>query len=160
MSCAWEGAGIDLGQQIAGVDDLALREVRLHELAVDAALDRDDAERGDRAERREVDAQVAGADGCDDHRNRSRRLSRSTATGGLGLLLRPGLPTVGDPGAGDDQAREAHDDDLDATAATTLPSFRISFAVSLHAGPLVVPAIPASRSMSTSLKERAVVMVA
>src|SRR5439155_25705574 len=144
-----EGAGIDLGQHIAGVDDLTLREVRLQELAVDAALDRDDVERGDRAERREVDAQIAGADGCDDHRHRARLLSRCTAPGGLGLLLRPGLTTVGDPGAGDDEARETHEDDPDAAAATALPSFRISFAVSMHARLLVVSAIPASRSMST-----------
>ena len=142
------------------MDDLAFREVRRHELAVDTALHRDGVERGDRAERREVDAQIADADGCDDHRNRSGLLSRRTAAGGLGLLLRLGLTTVGDPGSGDHEAGEAHEDDPDATAATALPSFRISFAVSLHAGPLVVPAIPASRSMSMSVNVAAIIMVA
>src|SRR5439155_15338114 len=136
-----EGAGVDLGQELAGVDDLALREVRRHQLAVDAALHRDGVERGDGAERREVDAQVAGAGRRDDHRDSSRRLS-DTSTGRLRRQLRHGLTTVGDPGAYHEEARETHEDDENATAAAsrTYATFRNCFAFSLHPGPLIMPA--------------------
>src|SRR5262249_11251524 len=133
-----EGAGIDLGQEGAGANHLALGEVRLHQLTVDAALDRDGIQRSNRAERRQINVQVAGAYRRDDHRNRSRRLSGGTGNRGLGLDLGPGLATVSDPGAGDEEAAESHDDDEDSSppATRTHCTFRNNLAFSLHADPL------------------------
>ena len=94
-----EGAGIDLGQQIARPHDLALLEQRPHELAVHPAADRDDTEGGDRAEPVEVDAEIAaaGGDGHDRHRPGAGRGGRRL--GPLG----PGHRVVG---AGGDEDRQ------------------------------------------------------
>jgi hypothetical protein len=141
-----EGAGVDLGQQVTGVHDLAFREVGLHQLAVDPALQCDGVERGDRAEGREVDVQIAGADWRDDDRNHARRRRGGGPTGCLRLLLRLGLAAVGDPGAGGDEAGETENDDDQATTSTTTAraSFRNCFAFSLHSGPLMTPTVPGS----------------
>src|SRR5579885_2436318 len=52
---------VDLGQEIALVDVLPLRERHLHQLAVDAAAHGDGVERRDAAEAAEVDGKVAAA---------------------------------------------------------------------------------------------------
>ena len=64
---------IDLGEQVAGLDDLPFLERDAHQLAVDARLDDDDVARRHGAERVEVDVDAALARGRRDDGQRARR---------------------------------------------------------------------------------------
>jgi hypothetical protein len=101
-----EGPRIDLGQHVAGLDDLAFLEGGPHELAVDPAADRHRVQRGDRAEAGQVDGEVAGPGGDGHHRDRAR-----AGGGGLGA---PGS-VQGEVAASGQEARQDDPDDPDPT---------------------------------------------
>ena len=62
---------IDLGQHLARLDEVAFLKVDLHQLAVDARLDRHRVERGHVAEALQIDGNAGPPDGGDDDRHRS-----------------------------------------------------------------------------------------
>jgi hypothetical protein len=77
-----ERARIDLGQQIACLDELALGKRDPHELSVHARLDGHDARGRDRAQRVHVDIDGTLPDGRGDHRQRAgRRIGPPAAPG-------------------------------------------------------------------------------
>ncbi len=73
------GAGVDLGQQVAGLDGLALGEGQAHELAVDTCLDGHVVDRGDVAQRGQHDIDIALARGGDHDRHRLAARHRGAA---------------------------------------------------------------------------------
>ena len=77
-----ERARIDLGEQLAFLDDLALLEQHPHELPVDAAAHRDGPQRRDRAERIEIDVDVGRARRRRDHRCPRRTAGTARPAGG------------------------------------------------------------------------------
>ena len=100
-----EGPRVDLGQHVAGLDDLAFLEGGPHELAVDPAADRHRVQRGDRAEAGQVDGQVTGPGGDGHHRDRP-------GAGGGGRLGAPGT-VQGEVAAAGQEARQDDPDDPD-----------------------------------------------
>ena len=64
-----EGAGVNLREKIAFVDELTFLEGDTDELAIDAAAHGDGVEGGDRAEAVKIDGQVAALSGGNDHRH-------------------------------------------------------------------------------------------
>jgi len=80
-----EGPRVDLGQQLAALDELALPEQDLHQLAVDAALDGDGVERRDGAEAVEVDGDVPLSRRHRHHRHAARGGRRGPSRARLGL---------------------------------------------------------------------------
>ena len=104
------GAGVDLGEELALPDRLALADVDREELAVDAALDGDRVVCGYRSECGEIDRDGALDDGLyEDGRGRSARTASAWdgSSGGLGTILL-NLPDGSADGCGDDE----HEDDL------------------------------------------------
>ena len=67
------GPRIDLGENIALLHYLALSEIDLRDLAVDAAADSHRVVRLDDAQSVEIDGEVGLSNGCDSHRDRRRR---------------------------------------------------------------------------------------
>ena len=65
---------VDLGEEVALVNELALPEGHVDELAVDPALHRHGVEGGDRPEAGQIDGEVAGS--CRRHHHRHRRSLR------------------------------------------------------------------------------------
>ena len=85
---------VDLGKEVALVDELAFGERDLHQFAIDAAADGDGVVGGDRAEAGEIDGQIAPARRRGDYRHGSSDPFRRGFIGFFGIWFRrrPELP--------------------------------------------------------------------
>ena len=120
------GPRVDLGDQIAFLDLVAFLEIDLDQIAADLASDRDGRERGDGAERIEIDSDVALADGLRHDRHRRRVAAAAPLRLGCGLVLGP------PDDAGDDQQQhEAGRDKAPGRSRLRRRAERIGFALRL-----------------------------
>src|ERR1700683_2815801 len=80
--------GVDLTQNLALLNEIAFVEIDLHQLPVDARLDRDRIESGNVTETVQINRNAGTADFCYDYRHRpERRTSASAAAASTAAVL-------------------------------------------------------------------------